>query len=268
MKRLATGVLAFALVLPITGSAQSEREWVPGKTVDGQPNIEGYWTSALAVASLDIEGQVPSLFPDMYRMQLKSIVIDPPDGKIPYLPGPRTRRDAIRQNHLDPRPHELDPQSKCLADGVPRINYQLDGVAQILQPPGFVVILYEFQHAYRIIPIGDKPHVGENISLWMGDSRGRWEGNTLVVDVKNHSPHTWLDVVGNHHSDALRVVERWTIAGPDTLNYQATLEDPKTYTKPWTLALTFKREKEPGFQLLEHACYEGEQNSANMSRAR
>lgn len=256
------------LLVPAAVAGQAAGDgWTPLRTPDGQPDIQGYWTSGVAIASLDIEASVFGLFPNMYKgARAPSIIIDPPDGKVPYLPHARARRDAFRLNHLDPKPHELDPQSKCLPDGVPRINYQLDGIAQILQPKGYVVFLFEFQHAYRIIPLDGRPPLGEKTKLWMGDSRGRWEGNTLVVDVRNHNDRTWLDVVGDHHSDQLRVTERWTIVDADTIKYQATLEDPKVYTRPWTLALTFSRQKHPGFQLLEHACYEGERNSANMTR--
>lgn len=257
---------AAALVIAVSASAQSGSSWVPARTPEGQPDMQGYWSSDAGISSLDIEGSVPQLMPETYSMRLKSIIVDPTDGKVPYKPGARARRDAVRLNHLDPKPHELDPQSRCMPDGVPRINYQLGGIVQILQPKGFVIFLFEFQHMYRAIPLDGRPALAKDMKLWMGDSRGRWEGNTLVVDVTNHNDKTWLDVVGDHHSDQLRVVERWTFADQNTIQYRATLDDPAVYTRPWTMALTFKRNMEPAFELLEHACYEGERNSTNMTR--
>jgi hypothetical protein len=100
--------------------------------------------------------------------------------------------------------------------------------------------------------------------MWMGDSRGRWEGNTLVIDVTNHNDLTWFDQAGGYHSDALHVVERLTFVDADTINYEATLEDPKAYTRPWKIAFTILRHKEEGFELLEDACFEGVQGDANL----
>ena len=119
-------------------------------------------------------------------------------------------------------------------------------------------MMIEFAHAYRIIPLDGRPHVGENLKLWQGDSRGRWEGNTLVVDVTNHNDKTWFDIVGDFHSDAMRVVERFTVVDADTIDYEATIEDPKVYTRPWKIVFTAARQKEQGFELMEHSCHEGE----------
>jgi hypothetical protein len=130
--------------------------------------------------------------------------------------------------------------------------------------PGKVILTYEFNHAYRVIPVDGTPHIAENIKLWMGDSRGRWEGNTLVVDVTNHNDRTWFDLVGSFHSDALQVVERYTIVDPDRIDYQATITDPKVFTQPWTIAFSLTRNKQPGFEHLEMACHEGERSLGLM----
>jgi hypothetical protein len=119
------------------------------------------------------------------------------------------------------------------------------------------VLLFDFNHTNRIIPLDGRPRLAENMKLWMGDSRGRWEGNTLVVDVTNHNDRTWLDRSGNLHTDALHVVERWTFVDADTIRYEATLEDPKAYTRPWTIGLNLLRIKEEGYEFWEQACYEG-----------
>jgi hypothetical protein len=114
---------------------------------------------------------------------------------------------------------------------------------RILQFPKYIAILHEFGHHYRVIYLDGRPPVGDTLKLWMGDSRGRWEGNTLVVDVTNHNDRTWFDIVGSFHSDAMRVQERWTFASADRIDYVATIEDPKVFARPWKLAVTMGRNK-------------------------
>jgi hypothetical protein len=127
----------------------------------------------------------------------------------------------------------------------------------VTQTPGHVLILNDYAHTFRIIPTDGRPHLGPNIKLFEGDSRGRWEGNTLVVDVTNQRDRTWLDHVGNFYSDAVHVVERFTMIHPDVIHYQATIDDPKVYTRPWTMALGWRRTTEPGYEMFENACWEG-----------
>jgi hypothetical protein len=126
-----------------------------------------------------------------------------------------------------------------------------------------VVLLNEFGHSPRIIPLDGRPHLSENIRLWQGDSRGKWNGDTLVVETIN-SNGKWLDIIGDFHSDAVRVVESFVLTGPDTIRYEATVEDPKVFTAPWKIGLALRRQKEPGFELLEEACVEGERDSTRM----
>jgi hypothetical protein len=116
------------------------------------------------------------------------------------------------------------------------------------------------------VPLDGRPHLPENIKLFMGDSRGRWEGNTLVVDVTNNNDKTWLDVIGSFHSDALHLVERFTVVDVKTINYEATIEDPKVYTRPWKLALVLERTNQEGFELWEEACHEGERDVPHILR--
>jgi hypothetical protein len=127
------------------------------------------------------------------------------------------------------------------------------------------VILYEWTHAYRVIPTDERPHIGEDVKLWMGNSRGRWEGNTLVVDVTNINDRNFLDTVGTFHSDAMRVVERWTLVDADRINYEVTVDDPQVFTRPWKMAFPILRNKQQGFELMEHACYEGERDADVMT---
>jgi hypothetical protein len=103
--------------------------------------------------------------------------------------------------------------------------------------------------------------------MWMGNSRGRWDGNTLVVDVANHNAKTWFDQAGNFHSPAAQMVERFTPIDPDTIHYQVTIDDARVYTRPWTMAFPLRRNKEKGFRLLEEACHEGERNTDPLIRA-
>ena len=190
------------------------------------------------------------------------MVVDPPDGKVPYQPWAAARRQEYRDNYNNAtEPWHIDPVARCWLEGT-RNFYQ--SVFQIVQTPGQVVVLFEYQHAYRIIPLDGRPHIGETIKLFMGDSRGHWEGDTLVVDVTSNNDLTWFDAIGTFHSNAMHVLERFTFVDADTLYYEATIEDPKVFTRPWTMAVTFVRNKEPDFELMEDACYEGERSTDRM----
>ena len=185
-------------------------------------------------------------------------IVDPPDGRIPLQSWAVARRQEIAKNYRDPKGNlaYMDPSARCLAAGVPRINYitPYNGY-QFLQVPGYVVLLAEWNHEARIIPLDGRPHPSPVHRFWMGDSRGRWEGTTLVVDVTNFNGKAWFDWL-TFHSDALHVVERFTLVDADTINYEARIEDPKVFTRPWTIAFPFKRGA-PGYRLFEYACHEG-----------
>jgi hypothetical protein len=118
-----------------------------------------------------------------------------------------------------------------------------------------VNMLFEYNHTLRHVYMNGTPHPEGPIEWWMGDSRGRWEGNTLVVDTVHFTPDTWLDRAGNFHSEALHVVERFTRTGPDHMLWEATLEDPKVFTRPWKMSMTLYRRTEPDAELLEYTCY-------------
>jgi hypothetical protein len=183
------------------------------------------------------------------------MIVDPPDHTIPYTPAAQAIKNRRFANHHNPTLQLRDPIFRCLLAGVPRFEFLQP--FRIIQNPGYVLFLYQYEHAFRVIPLDGRPHLEENIKLWRGDSRGRWEGNTLVVDVTNHDARTWFDQAGAYHSDALHVVERFAFVDANTINYEATLEDPKAYTRPWKIAFTHKRTAEQGFELLEDACIEG-----------
>ena len=183
-----------------------------------------------------------------------SLIIDPPDGRIPpETPAAQARRAAaIEQRRLHPAdgPESRGLSERCLTFGVPRFQAAYSSVYKIVQSPTHVVFLMETIHEARVIPMDGRPHVSDSIRQWMGDSRGHWEGDTLVVDTTNFSPKTAFMGVSND----LHLVERFTRVSAGTLQYDATMSDPGTWTRPWTARILFKQTTQP---LLEYACHEG-----------
>lgn len=242
--------------------------YTPPRTPDGQPDIQGNWHAVpggsysledTGLAALGGGAMTPALAERIRKGIRTSRIIDPPDGRIPYQPWAVERAKLLFEQHLKPRPEFVDSQARCMPGGVPREMYHLEH--QIVQAPGYVIVLFEFAHAYHVIPLnGQAPPLRGNIKLQMGDARGRWEGNTLIADSTNFTDTNWFDIVGSFHSDALHVVERFTRVDDDTLHYEATIEDPKVFTRPWTMAVTEKRYTDEGYELMEHACHEGERD--------
>ena len=244
---------------------------------DGQPDIQGAWQTQGGNLTVSLEkGAVTLLesdkvgFSDASRPLSKAFpvgIVEPTDGRIPLQPSARVRRKEIADNYRDSdgNVEYIDPSARCLGAGVPRINYitPYNGY-QFLQIPGYVVLFAEWNHETRIIPLDRRPHVTSGIRLWMGDPRGRWEGNTLIVDSTNFNGKAWFDWL-TFHSDALHVVERFTIVDQDTINYEAMIEDPKVFTKPWKVAFPFRR-GQPGYRLFEYACHEGNHFMRNVTR--
>ena len=242
--------------------------WSPPLTPDGQPDIGGHWAQQNEITTYSIQAGVTDR-EEHTRIQGSEEatgrpIIDPPDGRIPYLPWAAERAQFLFDEHRQPsRVEYLDPVSRSFLDGVPRINYR--GTMRIAQTPDYVVIINQFNHTYRAIPLDGSPHIGSDLKLWMGDSRGHWEGNTLVVDVTNHNEHTWFDIVGSFHSDALRVVERWTFVSPDRIDYEATISDPKVYARPWTILVNMGRVED--YEIWEEAIWEGNDLVENVMGA-
>jgi hypothetical protein len=175
-----------------------------------------------------------------------------------YLPWAKAKQEYIFKHYTERR-DILDPKVRCLPRGVPRVhNYQTYVSLQFLQAPGKVVIFYEWNHDYRVIRLDGSPHPGPEVQLWMGDSRGRWEGNTLVVDVTNFTDKTWLTTAeGSFHSPALHVIERWTPLDADQIYYEYWVDDPNVFEKPWRASQTFTRAWQKDYEQLEYACHEG-----------
>ena len=206
----------------------------------GAPDLRGIW-QAVNSAVWNLEAHPAELGIPAGR----SVVVG---GEIPYLPSALERRQENYENRLTE-----DPEAKCFMVGVPRANY-MPYPFQIVQTEDQVTILYEYVHAVRPIYIGSE-HPQGPIQWWMGDSRAHWEGETLVVDVTHFTDQTWLDRSGNYHTDALHVVERYTRTGPDHLLYEATIEDPNVYSRPWQIRMPLYRRVEQHAELLDYECY-------------
>ncbi len=194
-----------------------------------------------------------------------SSIVDTPDGKIPYQPWAEARRQQILRRYGGDDITEkiqslrdVSPELVCII-GTPRSVFFAD--FQIVQAPGVVVMAWERSGEYRIVPLNTKgPRLADSIKLHMGDARGRWEGNTLVVETSNLNDWSWFDSKGTIHSDAMSLVERFEFVDAKTMNYRVTVTDPKALTRPFTMAFTLKRRNVPGdgYEILETACVEGE----------
>ena len=191
-----------------------------------------------------------------------SLVIDPPDGRVPLRPEAEARRDYLVEHRTD-TVENMSVYSRCITRGVPGTMFPqaYNNGYQILQIPGYVVIRAEMMHI-RIIPLDGAPHVDEKIQGWMGDSRGHWEGDTLVVETTNFDAKGWISSnasAGRMHAvpqtEGLRVVERFTRTDQDTITWQTTIDDPDVYTAPWTVEVPFRRQ--PNYVIYEYACHEG-----------
>jgi hypothetical protein len=207
-----------------------------------------------------------------------SLIIDPPDGKLPELTPAGKKRDEDRFKRLGPTAtgssgdgpfdsyRDISVVTRCITRGMP--NAMIPGAYnnnfQILQVPGFVVVLSEMMHDTRVIPLDGRPHLGANVQEWMGDSRGHWEGDTLVVDITNFPDRDVTGFgVGYRYSETstLHLTERFTRIDADTIDYQVTVDDPGTFTRPWTASVPLVKAEGP---LYEYACHEGNYGITNI----
>lgn len=240
---------------------EKSKNFVPPRTADGKPDFQGYWNANRQ--AFNIEAHEPSF---AYQGG-PTLILDPADGKVPYQPWAAAKQAEREEKTLDPPAIEfLDPNAQCFLRGIPRQMWMMD--YQFVQPADspFIFTLHEQNHAYRVITMDGRPPLGSNIRTWMGDSRGHWEGNTLVIETTNQNGREWLDNVGNFYSDKARVTERLTMVDHDTLLWEARIEDPTVYTQPWTMTFPLRRNKTPGFQLMEFACHEGNKSPALQLR--
>ena len=231
------------------------------RTPDGKPNLNGIWQS-FTTANWDILAHAAQPGP---RPEIMGAWGAAPGGQgivegneIPYQPWAAAKQKENFKNRMvvkvtnDPRRYDTgEPELQCYRPGVPRANY-MPFPFQIFQTPGEILIVYEYKGAVRTIYMNSKDEAPSD--TWMGWSRGRWDGDTLVVDVTGFAGHTWFDRAGNFHSDALRVVERYTPISPYHMRYEATIEDPKVFTRPWKISFPIYRRVEPNVQLVEFNC--------------
>jgi hypothetical protein len=227
----------------------------PRATATGVPDLTGFFQADHGGANWGLEEHKGvDLTPPG-----RGVVIDPPDKKLPYQPWGRAEqrsRDTLMRGYDDPTAH-------CFAPGIPRAFYT-PSPFQIIQTPDYVIFLHE-RMAWRTVSLNRRTHLPDHMRLWMGDSLGRWEGRTLVVESANFNGKMWLNEVGDVVSHAMRVVERFTPVDANTINYEATVTDPLVYTSPWTIALPFRRQKS---ELLEVACLEDNQDLPHLKDVR
>ena len=218
--------------------------------IAGRPDMNGVW-KAINTANWNLEGHSAEGLEEFW--QLGAIAAVPAGqsvirggGAIPYLPEAVARRDENRANW----PAE-DPEAKCYMLGIPRYTYH-ELPFQIFQGDGDILMVYPFAAGNRIIYMNDDSELP--LDSWMGKSDGAWDGDTLVVETRNSNGQTWLDRAGNHHSNQLVVTERFTKTGSDHIQYEATLEDPLTFSEPWTIEMPLYRLIDENAQILEHKC--------------
>ncbi len=213
------------------------------RRTDGKPDLQGFYVPDAGGANYGLEKRAVSDVTPGGR----GVIIDPPDGKLPVQPW--AVQEKIDRNRTE-RGYD-DPTAHCFPAGVPRSMY-VPTSFQIIQTADYIVFLHE-RTSWRIVSLKARGHLPDGIRLWQGDSVGRWEGDTLVVDTANLNGKTWLNEGGEVVSYAEHVVERFTPTAPDTVSYEATVTDPVVYTRPWTIAVSFKHDK---FELTEAACHE------------
>jgi hypothetical protein len=211
------------------------------RTPDRKPDFNGFWQT-VGTAHWNVEAHsasegVPAGF---------SVV---EGGAIPYQPWALAKRNENFQNRLT-----ADPLRRCFLPGVPRAMY-LPFPFEITQTPAHILMAYEFAHATRTIFLDGTKHL-EDLDFWMGDARGKWEGDTLVVDTVSLGDRTWFDQAGNFHSDALKVTERFTPIDGSHIDYEATIDDSKVFTRPWKMRMVLYRRVEKNLELLDYECAE------------
>jgi hypothetical protein len=211
---------------------------------NGKPDFSGIWQTT-SVADFNLEPHAGS------RDAPPSAGIVE-GGTIPYLPKALEQK---KKNFADR--DKLDPRLKCFTLGVPRSVYYPEPF-QIFQRPNDLQIVHEFGHSVRTVYTNGTGHPEDSQDLWLGDSRGKWEGDTLVVDSTNFIDETWLDRAGNFHSDMLHVIERWSYLDANTIAYKATIEDTQVFSRPWSLNVILYRHREKNFQLIENYCFTNE----------
>jgi len=299
--RVCALLAAVLVALPAAGQTTARKSWTPGRTADGQPDLQGVWTnptitpferpSELAGKAVLTEQEAAQIEKSAAQNRVDrapaagdvgnynqfwfdsgtkvvsthqtSLVVDPPDGRVPVRPEAEAKRDFNLAHNADSYEY-MSTWDRCITRGIPGAMFPAgyNNAYEIVQIRGYVVIHYEMIHNVRVIPLDGRPHVPARIKLWDGDPRGHWEGNTLVVDTTNYNGKGWIStsaaggrIKGIGQSEALHVVERFTRVDADTIRYEVTIDDPNVYTRPWTVSIPMVRD--PNYQIFEYACHEG-----------
>jgi hypothetical protein len=303
--RVRSSILAILLALPLVAQT---KVWTAPRTADGHPDLQGVWSNPTITpferpaefagkatltekeaaqlearaAKARVDGPPKEGDPGSYNQawfdsgtkvvstRQTSLVVDPPNGLVPVKPSAEAKRDYDLAHASDSWEY-MSVWDRCITRGVPAGMFPAgyNNSYQILQTPGYVVIFYEMIHETRIIPVDGRPHLPASVRQWNGDSRGHWEGNTLVVDTTNYNGKGWIAtsaatgrIKGIPQSEALHVVERFTRADKNTILYKVTIDDPNVYTQPWTLAIPLSREE--NYKIYEYACHEGNHAIENV----
>jgi hypothetical protein len=281
-------LFSVSVSLPVAGQSKpAPKVWKVPRTPDGQPDLQGVWTTS-TVTPLERPAEFAGKefltekeaaeyanrvvaernsdqgfnYNEFWRdrgtkviaSRRSSLIVDPPDGKIPPLTPQAQKRQADAREYADRHPADgpesRSVQERCLGRGLPIIPMNYNNNYQIVQAPGYVVIVHEMNHDPRIVPLDGRPHIPKNIRNWMGDRRGHWEGDTLVIESTNFYDKANL----RGASGGLQLVERFTRVDADTINYEFTVNDPATYTRPWSAQMPMTRSE--GL-MYEYACHEG-----------
>jgi hypothetical protein len=270
--------VVMAAVASISASGFSAQKWTPGRTPDGQPDIQGTWLNfdstpfeaptarpAAPAAPAPNVNPAPEFADHNHPMSKprRSMVVDPPDGHVPVMKWAEDRRD-FDLAHIPDAPEHETPWVRCITRGYPAAMFPAgyNNAVQIVQIPGHVVMVFEMIHETRIIPIDGRPPLGPGIRQWNGEPRGRWEGTTLVVESTNYNSKGSIATSaatgrmrGIPQTDSMHVVERFTPVDGKTIEYSVTITDPKVYTRPWTVALPLNRDD--SYEMFEYSCHEG-----------
>jgi hypothetical protein len=258
----AGGALLTAWSTPLAG--QTPAAYRAPRTADGKPDLNGIWQS-LSGANYDIEAHMarPAMalragpygpVPAAPVLALGAVGAVPPGmgivegGAIPYKPDALAKKKENQEKWL-----ERDPEIKCYLPGVPRANY-MPFPFQILQSQSAIFFAYEYAGAVRNIYLKDPGP--PPVDSWMGQSVGRWEGETLVIEANGFNDSTWFDRSGNHHSEAMKVTERYTRTAPDVISYEATIDDSNVFTRPWKISFPLYRRLEKNVQIMDFKCVE------------
>jgi hypothetical protein len=238
----------------------------PKRTPEGWPDLQGNWSSGAypgaAVDSVETGWDPADIFITCKDLatnsgEIANLLTDPMRGQIPYQPWAKAKQmEMLAAMYAPAKRMDLDTDVRCFPRGVPRAT--LFGSFEFRYMPGYILISYPSgeHYTWRIVPMDGRPHLNENVQLFMGDSTGRWEGNTLVVETTNHREGAWLDKHATFYSPATRVVERWTLVDQNTMYYEVTIEDAKVFRQPWKMSMTFDRTK-PNTETREVTCHEG-----------